>query len=129
MTIRNKYAKRSRISEKKFRKLVKLFSLDLDAVQISDLSHLNRNTVNRYLMAMRMRIAEFCELESPISGEVEIDDPPAGGLEPNVSKASAAGEPVEKRLSLESSKGMVKYIPKLSQMLDGKHFRILYGVE
>ena len=78
MTKRNKYASRSRISEKKFRQLVKLFSLDLDAVQISGLSHLNRNTVNRYLMAMRRRIAEFCELESPISGEVEIDDPPAG---------------------------------------------------
>ena len=66
--MRNKYAKRSRISEKKFRQLVKLFSLDLDAVQISELSHLNRNTINRYLAAMRNRIAEFCELESPLKG-------------------------------------------------------------
>ena len=72
--MRNKYAKRSRISEKKFRQLVKLFSLDLDAVQISELSHLNRNTINRYLAAMRNRIAEFCELESPLKGEVEIDE-------------------------------------------------------
>ncbi|MBU0528943.1 IS1595 family transposase, partial [bacterium] len=31
MTMRNKYVKRSRISDKKFRQLVKLFSLDLDA--------------------------------------------------------------------------------------------------
>ena len=46
ITMRNKYAKRSRISEKKFRQLVKLFSLDLDAVQISELSYLNRNTIN-----------------------------------------------------------------------------------
>ena len=72
--MRNKYAKRSRISEKKFRQLVKLFSLDLDAVQISELSHLNRNTINHYLAAMRNRIAEFCELESPLKGEVEIDE-------------------------------------------------------
>ncbi|MBT7519113.1 MAG: IS1595 family transposase, partial [Candidatus Marinimicrobia bacterium] len=49
MTMRNKYVRRSHISEKKFRQLVKLFSLDLDAIQISELSHLNRNTVNRYL--------------------------------------------------------------------------------
>lgn len=70
MTMRNKYVRRSRISEKKFRQLVKLFSLDLDAVQISELSHLNRNTVNRYLKAIRTRIAEFCELESPFNGEV-----------------------------------------------------------
>ena len=74
MTMRNKYVKRSRISEKKFRQLVKLFSLDLDAVQISELSHLNRNTVNRYLKTMRTRIAEFCEVESPFNGEVEIDE-------------------------------------------------------
>lgn len=74
MTMRNKYVKRSRISEKKFRQLVKLFSLDLDAVQISELSHLNRNTVNRYLKAIRTRIAEFCEVESPFNGEVEIDE-------------------------------------------------------
>ena len=72
--MRNKYVKRSRISEKKFRQLVKLFSLDLDAVQISELSHLNRNTVNRYLKAIRTRIAEFCEVESPFNGEVEIDE-------------------------------------------------------
>ena len=74
MTMRNKYVKRSRISEKKFRQLVKLFSLDLDAVQISELSHLNRNTVNRYLKAIRTRIAKFCEVESPFNGEVEIDE-------------------------------------------------------
>ena len=70
----NRYAKRSQISKKKFRQLVKLSSLDQDAVQISELSHLNRNTINRYLAVMRNRIAEFCELESPLKGEVKIDE-------------------------------------------------------
>jgi transposase len=74
MTMRNKYVKRSHISEKKFRQLVKLFSLDLNAVQISELSHLNRNTVNRYLKVIRIRIATLCEIESPLGGEVEIDE-------------------------------------------------------
>ena len=69
--MRNKYVKRSRISEKKFRHLVKLFSLDLNAVQISELSHLNRNVVNRYLTAMRARIAEFCELDPPLEEELK----------------------------------------------------------
>ena len=76
--MRNRYVKRSRISEKKFRQLVKLFSLDLDAVQISALSHLNRNTINRYLAAMRNQIAEFCELESHLKGEVKIDESSLG---------------------------------------------------
>ena len=74
MTIKNKCAKRSKISEAKFRELPKHFSLDLDAQQIASLTNLNRNTVNRYLRLLRKRIAEFCERESPFHGEVEVDE-------------------------------------------------------
>ena len=74
VTRKNKYANRSKISEAKFRQLVKLFSADLDAGQIAELMSINRNTVNRYLMAIRERIAEFCETTSPVSGEVEVDE-------------------------------------------------------
>ncbi|GAA5787287.1 hypothetical protein YWS52_36150 [Chitiniphilus shinanonensis] len=49
MTNKNKYTRRSKISEAKFRELVCYFALDLDASQITMLSGLNRNTVNRYL--------------------------------------------------------------------------------
>lgn len=56
------------------RLLVKLFVVDLDASQIAELSGLNRNTVNRYLTAIRERIAVSCEAESPFSGEVEVDE-------------------------------------------------------
>lgn len=54
--------------------LVRLFSLDLNAIQIASLSDLNRNTINRYLRALRQHIAEHCEQQSPFSGEVEIDE-------------------------------------------------------
>ena len=74
MNEKNKYAKRSRISEAKFRVLVKLFALDLEATKIAQLSGLNRNTVNRYLRLMRERIALACEEESPFKGEVEVDE-------------------------------------------------------
>jgi transposase-like protein len=74
MTIKNKYANRSKISEKKIRQIVKLFSIDLDASQITKISGLNRNTINRYLTGIRRRIAEFCESQSPFSGEVEVDE-------------------------------------------------------
>lgn len=72
--MKNKYAYRSRISEAKIRQLVKLFAVDLDASQIAKLSNLNRNTVNRYLAAIRERIADYCEAESPFSGEIEVDE-------------------------------------------------------
>ncbi len=74
MTIKNKYANRSKISEKKFRQIVRLFCLDLDALQIASVTGLNRNTVNRYLKAIRQRIAIYCQERSPFSGEVEVDE-------------------------------------------------------
>lgn len=69
-----KYLERSRISEAKFRLLVKYFAMNLEATKIATLSGLNRNTVNRYLFLIRKRIAEECEKESPFSGEVEVDE-------------------------------------------------------
>ena len=74
MTTTNRYIKSSRLSEAKFRHLVKLFCLDVDAQSIADFTSLNRNTVNRYLRLFRERIAEMCERSSPFSGEVEIDE-------------------------------------------------------
>lgn len=67
----NKYVNRSKISEAKFRKLVKLFALDLTATQIAKLSGLNRNTVNRYIKGIRRRLAEYCEITGPIAGNAD----------------------------------------------------------
>ncbi len=72
--MKNRYLKRSRISEAKFRELVRHFSLDLTSDNIADLTALNRNTVNRYLLFLRKRVAEFCERDSPFSGEIEVDE-------------------------------------------------------
>ena len=49
--MKNKYAKRSRISEGKVRELVRYFAADLTALQAATLSGLNRNTVNRLYRA------------------------------------------------------------------------------
>ena len=72
--MKNKYANRSRISEAKVRQIVKLFAVDLNALQIAEIAGVNRNTANRYLAAFRERIARFCEAESPVQGEVEVDE-------------------------------------------------------
>jgi len=46
----------------------------LTASQIAKIANLNRNTVNRYLSLTRSLIAAYCELESPFSGKVELDE-------------------------------------------------------
>jgi len=74
MEQKNRYSKRAKISERKFRELIKYFAADLDGLQIAQLTGLNRNTINRYLKEIRSKIAEFCEKDSPFQGEIEVDE-------------------------------------------------------
>lgn len=74
MTMKNRYFFRSRISERRFRQIVRLFAADLDASQIACLTGLSRNSINRYLKAIRQRLVEYCDAQSPFSGEVEVDE-------------------------------------------------------
>ena len=73
--MRNKYIFHSKISEKKFREILRYFSVDIEASKIAQLVGVSRPTINRILKALRQRIAEMCESESPFAaGEVEIDE-------------------------------------------------------
>ena len=75
MTRKNKYFIRFHLFEKKFREIIKLYSADLTASQIAFLTQTNRNTINKFLKNIRLRIAEICEKESPFEkGEIEIDE-------------------------------------------------------
>ena len=72
--MKNKYATRSKISEAKIRQIVRLFAVDLDALQIAQIAGVNRDTVNRYLAAFRQGMAHFCKAESSVKGEVGVDE-------------------------------------------------------
>ena len=73
--MKNKYFIRSRISEAKFREIIKLFSVDLTATQMAFLSRVSRPTINKILTEVRKNIASFCEKQSPFKkGEIEIDE-------------------------------------------------------
>ena len=74
MKPKNKYHRRSRISEAKFRELLRYFALDLEARKIVQLTGLSKNTIHRYFQLLRRSIAATCERESPYSGEVEVDE-------------------------------------------------------
>lgn len=70
----NRYQKRSRISDKKYREIVRYFCEDLTATQIAHLTGLNRKTINEILTYIRRCIAIYCDETSPLSGEIEIDE-------------------------------------------------------
>ncbi len=60
----NIYVKRSRISDRKFREFLKLFCLDLTATQIAQITRLNRNTVNRFIQLIRLRMLMISETQT-----------------------------------------------------------------
>ena len=73
-TIKNKYIKHAHIPERKFKEILKCFSIDLTATQTSNLTSINRNTINKYYTKFRERIVELCNIDSPFAGEIEVDE-------------------------------------------------------
>lgn len=73
--MKNKYVYRSRISEAKFRQILKLFCIDIEANKISLIVGVSRPTINKLLDKIRERIAEYCDTYSPLGiGEFEFDE-------------------------------------------------------
>ncbi|MDQ3180039.1 MAG: IS1595 family transposase [Acidobacteriota bacterium] len=70
----NCYYRRSRISEKKFREIIKYFVLDLTANRTAVLTGLTHKSVNQIYLKIRHRLAQDCLRQSPFSGEVEVDE-------------------------------------------------------
>lgn len=71
----NRYYKRSRIAEWKFRLLLRYFALDFSATDVAQLTGLTRKTVNTIFLKLRRHLAQDCERLSPLSaGEVEVDE-------------------------------------------------------
>lgn len=72
--MKNKYCNRSRISEAKFREVVQYFSLDIDATKTAEITHLNRNTINKIFDGIRQIICLESIKISPSDGIFELDE-------------------------------------------------------
>ena len=59
--MKNKYIIRSRISEKKFREILHLFSLDIEAKQTAEIVHLSRPTVIKIFNGIRERMPDIAK--------------------------------------------------------------------
>jgi transposase len=71
----NRYYRRSKISERKFRQMVRYFAMDFTASDVAQLTGLTRKSVTVIFLRIRERIAAECERASPYSGcEVEVDE-------------------------------------------------------
>ncbi len=57
----NRYYRRSKISERKMRQIIKYFSLDLTASKTAEVVAVTRPSVSRIFVKIRQRISEECE--------------------------------------------------------------------
>jgi len=69
--MKNKYIYRSKISEAKFREILRLFLLDLTATQVAEITHVSRNSINVIFNKIRNRIFEISVDNFPIEPEKE----------------------------------------------------------
>jgi transposase-like protein len=71
----NRYYRRSRFAEAKFRLLVRHFALDLTASDTAQLTGLSHRATITIFGKIRQRIADECERQSPFKdGDVEVDE-------------------------------------------------------
>ena len=71
---KNRYFKRSKISEAKFRQIVRHFALDLTATECAALTGISLRSVNSIYLRIRVRMAQWCAACSPLGGELEADE-------------------------------------------------------
>ena len=72
---KNKYYNRSRISEKKFREIIKYFGYDETASKTAIYTSINRNTINKIFNEIRQHLfANNLNLSEKENGEFELDE-------------------------------------------------------
>ncbi len=71
---KNKYYRRSHISESKFRQLLRCFALDLNAYEASRLTGISHRSCKVIYSKLRLHIAKFCIGNPVSSGEFELDE-------------------------------------------------------
>ena len=72
--------------------MVELFALEVPALKAAKVVRVNRHTAARVYDVIRVRLARECERESPLGGEVEIDESYFGGRRKGKVGRGAAGK-------------------------------------
>lgn len=70
----NRYYKAAKISEGKFRAILRCFSEDLSASQTARMTGVSVRSINTIFLRIRTRLAALCEAQSRARGVVEIDE-------------------------------------------------------
>jgi len=73
--MKNRYEKHAKISEEKFREILRAYALDIPALTASKLYRVNYRSVHRLYGLLRDRVVELALVElAPFVGEIEVDE-------------------------------------------------------
>jgi len=91
--MKNKYFKRSHISEAKFRKILKCFANDFDSYSTSELTSISRHSIQKYFQKLRKYSVNLLD-NTKFSGEVEVDESYFGARRVRGKRGRGAGQKV-----------------------------------
>ena len=74
MPLKNRYYKCSKISERKFRQIIRYFAQDFTASDTSRLTSVSIRSINNIYLKLRKRIVQECEQQAPFDEVVEVDE-------------------------------------------------------
>ena len=72
--MRNKYYKRSKISEATCRQLLRYFAMDFTATQTAELTGISRRSVNSIYALLRLKVQQWVHKQAPFNGIVALDE-------------------------------------------------------
>ena len=68
---------RSKLSNRVLNRLIEMFALEVPAVKAAHVLGVHRHSAARVYRVIRQRIAQDCERDAPLRGEVEAEAPRA----------------------------------------------------
>lgn len=74
MEQKNRYYKESKLSEAKFRQIVRYFALDLTATECAALCGVSVRSINSIYLKIRAKIHTVCQQAAPFEGILEADE-------------------------------------------------------
>lgn len=74
MPLKNRYQKCSKISERKFREILRYFAQDFTASDTAKLTSISVRSINTIFLKLRKRIVQECKTQTPFSGVIELDE-------------------------------------------------------
>ena len=87
-----KWIKYSKLSNREIGKLVDYFVLEVPARKAAKMLGINRHSAERIYNIIRLNLAKECERESPLGGEVEVDESYFGGRRKGKRGRGSAGK-------------------------------------